>query len=74
LRLEKETAKSARPGYSGDSAFAWMARVGYVARGVVFILIAGFAGLAALGSGDPKGRGARSRPFWFSRRENYCCG
>jgi Domain of Unknown Function (DUF1206) len=54
-----ETAKLARPRYSGDSAFAWMARVGYVARGVVFILIAGFAGLAALGSGDPKGtRGA----------------
>jgi hypothetical protein len=58
-RLEKEKAKLARLQYSGDSAFVWMARVGYVARGVVFILIAGFAGLAALGSGDPKGtRGA----------------
>lgn len=32
-----------------------MARIGYAARGVVFMLIASFAGFAALGSATPKG-------------------
>ncbi len=32
-----------------------MARIGYTARGLVFVLIGGFAGLAAFGSGRPVG-------------------
>ncbi len=38
-----------------DSAFAWMARVGYVARGIVFVLVGIFAGLAAFGGGQAEG-------------------
>src|ERR1700680_4917105 len=42
-----------------DGALAWIARVGYVARGLVFLIIAFFAGLAVLGSGRSVGtRGA----------------
>jgi Domain of Unknown Function (DUF1206) len=38
-----------------DSAFAWMARAGYVARGIVFALVGIFAGLAALDGGRAEG-------------------
>ena len=54
-RSRKRATKSPMQQYRNDSALAWMARIGYTARGVVFVLIGGFAGLAALGSGRPVG-------------------
>lgn len=38
-------------GLRSRSGFEWVARVGYAARGVVFVIMGVFAGLAALGSG-----------------------
>jgi hypothetical protein len=40
---------------SRDNAFAWLARIGYAARGVVFVLIGIFSALAALGKHRPLG-------------------
>jgi hypothetical protein len=38
-----------------DSAFTWMARAGYVARGVVFSLVGVLAGVAAIAGGRAEG-------------------
>ena len=54
-RSRKRATKPLPQQYRNNSALAWMARIGYTARGVVFVLIGGFAGLAALGSGRPVG-------------------
>src|SRR5215210_3880654 len=49
------SALSHTSGFRGRSGFQWVARVGYAARGVVFVIIGVFAGLAALGSGRSVG-------------------
>ena len=57
---------------NSSDRFEWLARLGYAARGVVYLLVGWFAMMAAIGSGQPIDTKGALREIFFSPLARYC--